>query len=198
MEHSIQCLERYTLYSSSEFAVRPFIINHEKRMLLQLLEWSNHENEHVRRLASEGCRPQLPWGKALTKYKKDPTVILKILENLKADSSLYVRKSVANNLNDISKTHPDLMIALVRGWYGKNRQTDWVVKHGCRTLLKMGNPEVLSLFGFQHSDTIVIADFFQSRKDIRIGESLDFSFGISVEKAMVRETRKYLKFLKFH
>ena len=183
VEHSIQCIERYTPYSSSEFAVRPFIVNHEKRMLLKMIEWSKDENEHVRRLASEGCRPQLPWGQALTKYKKDPKPILQILEQLKADASLYVRKSVANNLNDISKNHPDLIIALARDWYGKNQETDWIVKHGCRTLLKSGNQEVLSIFGYQNSEAVLITDFRPSRKTISIGGSLAFSFKISVNEA---------------
>lgn len=111
---SIAALERYTSSSSSEFAVRPFIINHEERMMSQMAAWARHDNEHVRRLASEGCRPQLPWGQALVSFKKDPSPVLGILEQLKADPSLYVRKSVANNLNDISKTHPDLVVEIAR------------------------------------------------------------------------------------
>ena len=98
--------------------------------------WSKHENEDVRRLASEGCRPALPWAQALPKYKKDPRPILPILEELKADPSPFVRKSVANNLNDISKTHPDLVVSIAKSWYGKNEHTDRIVKHACRTLLK--------------------------------------------------------------
>ena len=111
-------------YSTAEFAVRPFIIKHEARMIAQMTAWTEHDNEHVRRLASEGCRPALPWGQALTSFKKDPSPVLQILERLKADPSLYVRKSVANNLNDISKTHPDLITELARDWYGKNEHTD--------------------------------------------------------------------------
>jgi len=98
--------------SLHEFAVRPFIIKHEQRMMAQMHAWTKHENEHLRRLASEGCRPALPWGVALNSFKKDPSPVLPILEQLKADPSAYVRKSVANNLNDISKTHPDLVIRL--------------------------------------------------------------------------------------
>ena len=105
-------------------------------MMKQMYAWSKDENECIRRLASEGCRPALPWGQALTGFKKDPAPILPILRQLKADPSLHVRKSVANNLNDISKTHPDLVMELAKDWYGKNAYTDWIVKHGCRTLLK--------------------------------------------------------------
>ena len=85
---------------------------------------------------------------ALSSVKKDPSPVLGILEQLKADPSLYVRKSVANNLNDISKTHPDLVAKIAKDWYGKNKHTDWIVRHGCRTLLKKGNRFVLELFGF--------------------------------------------------
>ncbi|WP_330398806.1 DNA alkylation repair protein, partial [Clostridioides difficile] len=102
-------------------------------MMAQMRKWSKHKSEHVRRRASEGCRPQLPWGQAISKYKKDPTPILPILERLKTDTSTYVQKSVANDLNDISKTHPDLVISIAKEWYGKNKSNNWIVKHGCRT-----------------------------------------------------------------
>ena len=180
---SIGALERYTQYSSSEFAVRPFIIHHEERMMAQMYAWSKHENEHVRRLASEGCRPALPWAQALPKYKKDPTPILPILEQLKADPSLYVRKSVANNLNDISKTHPDLVAQLAKKWYGKHAHTDWIVKHGCRTLLKKGHRDVLALFGFYDSASVDVHDFTLELSSLAIGEDLAFSFSISVKEA---------------
>ena len=180
---SIAALERYTVYSTAEFAVRPFIINNEDQMMVQMYAWSKHENEHVRRLASEGCRPQLPWGQALTKYKQDPTPIIPILTQLKADPSLYVRKSVANNLNDISKTHPDLVAKLAQDWYGENEDTNWIVKHGCRTLLKRGHREVLAIFGFHDGTAIDVEDFTLSRKVIAIGDELTFSFTIKVKEA---------------
>ncbi|MBS7009576.1 DNA alkylation repair protein [Anaerostipes sp.] len=184
---SINALERYTPYSSSEFAVRPFIIRYEERMMEQMYAWSRHENEHVRRLASEGCRPQLPWGQALTKFKKDPAPILPILQQLKADPSLYVRKSVANNINDISKTHPEFVVKLSKDWYGVNESTDWILKHGCRTLLKKGNRDVLALFGYLDADCIDIRNFTLEDLSISLGEDLVFSFSISsAEAAKVR------------
>lgn len=136
-ETSMAALARYTQYASSECAVRRFIVNHEERIMAQMRVWSKDESAFVRRLASEGCRPALPWGQALNRFKKDPSPILPVLEQLKTDPSLDVRRSAANNLNDISKTHPDLMVKLAKAWYGENKDTDWIVKHGCRTLLKI-------------------------------------------------------------
>ncbi|HBG0293739.1 DNA alkylation repair protein [Clostridioides difficile] len=180
---SISALERNTEYWSSEFAVRAFIIKDEERMMAQMRKWSKHKSEHVRRLASEGCRPQLPWGQAISKFKKDPTPVLPILEQLKTDTSTYVQKSVANNLNDISKTHPDLVISIAKDWYGKNKYTNWIVKHGCRTLLKKGNRDVLALFGYDDTTSINIQDFTLETTSISIGENLTFSFKILAKKA---------------
>ncbi|MCL2873911.1 MAG: DNA alkylation repair protein [Defluviitaleaceae bacterium] len=175
---SIAALERYTIHASAEFAVRPFIINHEERMMEQMYVWSKHENEDVRRLASEGCRPMLPWAVALPKYKADPAPILPILEQLKTDPAFYVRKSVANNLNDISKNHPDLVVSLAKKWYGKNEHTDWIVKHGCRTLLKKGNRDVLAIFGFEDASSVEVYDFALDATSVSIGEDITFSFAI--------------------
>ena len=179
---SIDALERYTKYASSEIAVRPFIINHEERMMAQMYAWSKHEDELVRRLACEGCRPQLPWGQALPKYQKDPAPILPILEQLKTDPSLHVRKSVANNLNDISKTHPDLVAKLAKEWYGKCEYTDWIVKHGCRTLLKWGNRDVLAIFGYHDLTSIDVDDFSLEAPSVSIGGDITFSFAILAKK----------------
>ncbi|NMO97650.1 DNA alkylation repair protein [Paenibacillus lemnae] len=148
---SIRALEIFTTHSSAEFAVRPFIMDDSESMMKQMAVWSHSENEHVRRLSSEGCRPRLPWGQALVMFKKDPEPIIKILEQLKADPSLYVRKSVANNLNDIAKDHPELVLDIARRWLGSHPHTDWIVRHGCRTLIRKANPEVLSLFGYSES-----------------------------------------------
>lgn len=179
---SVAALERYSPSSTSEMAVRPFIINHEERMMRQMTIWAKSDNEHIRRLASEGCRPQLPWGQALTSFKKDPSPVLAILELLKADPSLYVRKSVANNLNDISKTHPELIAKIARDWYGNNEHTDWIVKHGCRTLLKKGNKDVLEIFGFADARHVDIDGFALDTASVVIGEDITFSFTISANE----------------
>ena len=184
---SMAALERYTLYSTAEFAVRPFIINHENRMMQQMSSWARHDNEHVRRLASEGCRPALPWGQALPNFKKNPYPVLSILEQLKTDPSLYVRKSVANNLNDISKTHPDLVVELAKDWYGKHEYTDWILKHGCRTLLKKGNRDVMRIFRFADADCVNVDGFALGTPSVSIGEDMTFCFRIVAKReALVR------------
>ena len=180
---SVNALAKYTILWSSEFAVRPFIINQEERMMAQMLVWSRHENEHIRRLASEGCRPALPWAMALPKFKKDPTPVLPILEQLKSDPSQYVRKSVANNLNDISKTRPDIVIKIAADWHGENEHTNWILKHGCRTLLKKGNRDILALFGLGDTQNVEIGSFDLETASISIGEDMNFSFDISAREA---------------
>ncbi|MDF1644644.1 MAG: DNA alkylation repair protein [Pseudomonadales bacterium] len=180
MEHwdeSIAALEYFTRFSSSEFSVRPFIIQDSKRMMVQMLEWSLNESEHVRRLASEGCRPRLPWAMALPEFKKFPQPILPVLENLKQDSSLYVRRSVANNLNDIAKDNPQVTLDVVECWIGEHADTDWLVKHASRTLLKKGNPQVLALFGFSNQETMV-PNIHLSQNSCVIGESIEFNFEV--------------------
>lgn len=175
-ETSIKTLEEVTQFTSCEFAVRPFIIKYPKQMMKQMLVWSKHKHHGVRRFSSEGCRPRLPWAMALPELKNDPTQILPILENLKNDTSEFVRKSVANNLNDIVKDNPKTVINLVKEWHGKSKNTDWIIKHGCRTLLKQGNIEIMELFGFGSVKNIRIENFQISTPKVKIGESLEFDF----------------------
>ncbi|WP_442593745.1 DNA alkylation repair protein [Neobacillus sp. D3-1R] len=183
-EISLQALEFFTRYSTSEFAVRPFLIKNVDEMLNQMYNWSKNDNEHVRRLASEGSRPRLPWGLSVPYLKANPERTIPILENLKEDESLYVRKSVANHLNDISYTNPDLVIEIARRWHGKHPYTDWIIKHACRTLLKKGDQRALSLFGFEEDEKIEVKDIGLERDTILIGETLEFSFTIVSQKTM--------------
>ena len=112
LETSIKAMEKITQFTSCEFAVRPFILKYPKEMISQMAKWSNHSHASVRRLATEGYRPRLPWAMALPFLKKDPTPILSILSHLKNDTSESVRRSVANNLNDISKDNPQIVLKL--------------------------------------------------------------------------------------
>lgn len=183
---SVAALERFTQGSSAEFAVRPFLLRDPQRMMEQMLIWSRHSNEHVRRLASEGCRPRLPWGQALPVFKLDPSPVLPVLEQLKDDPSLYVRKSVANNLNDIAKDHPGVVIGIARRWMGASTRTNWIVRHGCRSLIRKANPEIMALFGYageEESASLVAAAALTVDPDVlRIGESCVLSYELRVRE----------------
>lgn len=177
-ETSIKAIERITQFSSCEFVTHPFVVRYPDRMMEQMLVWSQHEHWGVRRLASEGCRPRLPWAMAIPCLKKDPGPIIPILENLKNDRARFVRLSVANNLNDISKDNPEIVIGLAKKWYGESKEVDWIVKHGCRTLFKQGNPHVMELFGLGGAKNIGIEQFKISTPTVKIGESLEFGFDL--------------------
>lgn len=185
-ELSMAALERFTPGSSAEFAVRPFMLHDPQRMMAQMLVWSRHDNEHVRRLASEGSRPRLPWGQALPMFKRDPSPVLPVLEQLKADPSLYVRKSVANNLNDIAKDHPDVVIGIARRWKGVNEHTDWIVRHGCRSLIRKANPEIMALFGYadetEDMPLVAAASLSVEPYVLQIGASCDLRYSLTIRE----------------
>lgn len=174
-EVSLNALEDITQLVSAEFAIRPFLIRYPELTLKKMKDWSNHSSASVRRLSSEGCRPRLPWAMGVPALKKDPTPILPILENLKADPSEYVRRSVANNLNDLAKDHPELVLKIVKKWLGKNENTDKIIKHGCRTLLKKGHVEILGLHGYNPKSHGVLNGFELPKTKVKIGDHLNFS-----------------------
>jgi 3-methyladenine DNA glycosylase AlkC len=171
----------FTQFGSSEFAVRPFIARDPARAMAILATWAEDPNHHVRRLASEGCRPSLPWGMALPMFQQDPTPVLPILEKLKDDESEYVRKSVANNLNAISKDHPDLALDTAERWYGHSPRTDWIVRHALRTLLKSGNGRALLLFGVAEQGRARVEKLALDRATLSIGEELHYQFTLHVD-----------------
>lgn len=183
-EFSMKALESFTQKASSEFAIRPFILKDPKRVMNRMMRWTSHSSEHVRRLASEGCRPRLPWGMALPVFKKDPRLVLNVLEQLKEDPSIYVRKSVANNLNDISKDNPAVVLDAVRKWTGISPNTDWILRHGCRTLIRKGNKEALELFGYASFEDMGVhiteASISVEPVQVRIGESCELSYELNI------------------
>lgn len=176
LETSLSAMERITQFASCEFAIRPFLLRHPEKVMAQMLAWSRHPHHHVRRFASEGCRPRLPWAMAIPFLKKDPSPIFPILENLKADPSLFVRKSVANNLNDIAKDHPDLVATNVKNWKGNRAETDWIIRHGCRTLLKKAHPATYALFDLENAADCRLENLILSHTELKIGDRLRFSF----------------------
>ncbi len=171
-------LSQFTKYSSSEFAIRPFLDANPELSMHYMNKWAEHEHENVRRFSSEGCRPRLPWAMILPKFIVDPKPVLEVLEKLKDDPSEFVRKSVANNLNDISKDHSETVLDVCERWIGKSERTDWIVKHACRTLLKQGNKRAMRLFGFGDPKKLKIENFELDKSKIKIGESVNYSFDL--------------------
>jgi 3-methyladenine DNA glycosylase AlkC len=171
---SLPALEQFTRLASAEFAVRPFIKRYPDRMAAQMLAWSQDPDPLVRRLASEGFRPRLPWGMGIPSLKKDPGPIIPILATLRSDSSEDVRRSVANNLNDISKDHPDLVVQLLDEWANDTEEMRALTKHALRTLLKTGDPGALELLGFSPDPAVEIVELEVDPAAVPIGGSVDF------------------------
>ncbi len=178
-EASIPALEVFTERMSAEFAIRPFIVRYPERTMAQMLAWAHHQSAEVRRLASEGCRPRLPWGIRLRALQADPSPILPILELLKSDPSESVRRSVANNLNDISKDNPDVVLDLLRGWQaGATAEVRWITSHALRTLVKQGHPEALASLGYGSAEQIAVHNLAVEPQSIPIGDSITLSFDV--------------------
>lgn len=175
-DESLDALHFFTRFSSAEFAIREFLRLDLARTLAVMERWSHDENEHVRRLASEGSRPRLPWSFRLEALVADPSPVTPILENLRADPSLYVRKSVANHLNDISKDHPEWMLARLKSWSFTHPHTQWIAKRAARSLIKAGHRQALALFDFKTKPNVSVADFKLSPRRLTLGEAIEFSF----------------------
>jgi 3-methyladenine DNA glycosylase AlkC len=178
-DESMAALQFLTPFSSAEFAIREFLKRDLKRALAVMERWSRDENEHVRRLACEGCRPRLPWSFHLTTLIADPAPVAGILENLRADPSLYVRKSVANHLNDITKNHPDWVLDRLAEWDRSQPPTQWIAKRACRTLLKAGHPRALQLFEFTRQPAVQLTNFRLAPRRIRLGGTIRFAFSLT-------------------
>ncbi len=175
---ALPALEEFTQIMSAEFAVRSFMVQDPDRMMAQMLAWTDHPNEEVRRLASEGCRPRLPWGISLPMFKKDPAPILPVLEKLKQDPSETVRRSVSNNLNDIAKDNPQVVIATLRKWRTIDTpEMEWIIRHALRTLLKQGHPDALALLGYS-APALAVRNLTLEPEQIAMGEEITFSFEV--------------------
>jgi 3-methyladenine DNA glycosylase AlkC len=169
---SMKALRFFTRFGSSEFAVRPFLLRDLKRTLAVMEAWAEDENEHVRRLASEGCRPRLPWAARIPALIEDPAPVAPILERLRSDPSLYVRKSVANHLNDIGKDHPEWMLERLEGWPLDDPRTSWIAKHALRSLIKKGDSRALALIGAGGRPRVRIETMTVAPAEIRLGGRL--------------------------
>jgi 3-methyladenine DNA glycosylase AlkC len=177
-KRSMAALKYFTTFGSAEFAVRYFLLKDFKRTLAVMQQWSLDDNEHVRRLASEGSRPRLPWSFRLAEVQADPTLCASILDNLKADSSLYVRKSVANHLNDITKDHPDWVLTLIEGWSLDNPHTAWIARHALRSLIKQGNTRALTIMGAGAKAEVKLHQLKVEPAVINLGDRINLSFSL--------------------
>jgi len=182
VEYSLAALAQATQYSSSEFAIREFLVRDFAAVMPCLNRWSEDENHHIRRLASEGSRPRLPWSFQLKNLMQDPRPAFDILNRLKSDPELYVRKSVANHLNDISKDNAEVMLDLVEGWDKSDIHTAWIIRHGCRSLLKAGHPRSFALFDFEGAVDVQMKSLKIEHQNLSLGETQEFSFNLSSNK----------------
>lgn len=172
---------------SAEFAIRPFLAKYPERMLEKLVQWVQDDNQHVRRLVSEGTRPRLPWAARVTAFDADYSVIINLLEQLKNDPELYVRRSVANHLNDLTKDRKELVLGTLQKWNQKStKHITWITKHALRTLVKAGNTQALALLGFSNHPAIKVADFKLNTKELQLGDELHFSFDVVSKSDVVQ------------
>ncbi|MBK6686160.1 MAG: DNA alkylation repair protein [Deltaproteobacteria bacterium] len=164
---------------TAEFSIRAYLEAHPELTLDRLQRWASDPSVHVRRLVSEGTRPLLPWAARLQAFRKDPGPVLELLELLKDDPERYVQRSVANNLNDISRDHPDRVVELCRRWKkGAGPGRSYIVGHALRTLVKRGHSGALSVIGFADQAKVRVDAARFSPKVVPIGETLRFNFDV--------------------
>ncbi len=145
-EISMRAQYELTKRFSAEFSMRPFLIQQQERTLSRLLEWTSNPDPHVRRLCSEGTRPRLPWATRIPAFIGNPDPVLPILEALRHDQNLYVRRSVANHLGDIAKDHPEKVFAICERWLtGASSEVKWLIRHALRHLVKKGDSTAIQL-----------------------------------------------------
>ena len=184
---SMDALKYFTTFGSSEFAIRYFLRSDLERSLERMHDWTRDENHHVRRLASEGSRPRLPWSFRLEAVQADPQLAAGILDRLKADESLYVRKSVANHLNDVTKVHPEWVLDTIEGWSLDNKHTVWIAKHALRSLIKQGDVRALTVIGAGAKAEVELLDVQVEPAVVRLGEATTLSFTV---KSMVAHEQR--------
>lgn len=175
-ELSLDALKYFTVFGSAEFAIRAFLKVDLERTLAVMNTWADDTNEHVRRLASEGSRPRLPWSFRLDSIMRDPELTAPILSKLLNDPSLYVRKSVANHLNDLSKDHPTWLISWLQSRDLTQPHAKWIARRAVRTLVKRGHSEALALIGATGKAKIRVERFEASPRSLRLGERIELSF----------------------
>ncbi|MBK7871651.1 MAG: DNA alkylation repair protein [Saprospiraceae bacterium] len=182
-EVSIKALYEMTKRFTAEGDLRTFIELEPERTMAMLHEWSQDSNCHVRRLVSEGARPRLPLGRRLKMFIENPKPLMALLDKLVPEPTLLVRRSIANNLNDVAKDNPDIVVETLERWRHKHpsEEMEWLIKHASRTLIKMGHPGALKLLGFSDGAAVRMENFRVVRPKIKVGDYLEFSFDLISE-----------------
>lgn len=186
LEHfdaSMKALYILTQKFTSEFAVRPFLIRYPEETLALLGQWTRDPSPHVRRWVSEGTRPRLPWGERLQALIVDPAPTLRLLDELKYDPELYVRKSVANHLNDIAKDHPAVVVRTLGQWIrgapeAERDKIAWIARAALRTLIKKGDPTALELLGVARDAPVRARNLRLNQQSFRMNDVIELSFVI--------------------
>lgn len=179
-ELSLRAQLELTKRFTAESSIRAYIAKDPERTFAQLAMWATDENAHVRRLVSEGTRLRLPWASRVAWLDANPKRVLALLELLKADPSSLVRRSVANNLNDLSKHDPALVIETCRAWSkGASPETMALIRHALRSLVKKGHRGALGVLGAGTRPKVKVGAARLSPKAIRIGGQLHFSFELA-------------------
>ncbi|WP_415714258.1 DNA alkylation repair protein [Roseibium sp.] len=178
-EKSFALLKEMTKRATAEFEVRPFLDRDQDKALSIMAPWVNDPSVHVRRLVSEGTRPRLPWGMRLKQLCADPAPVLPLLEALRDDPEEYVRRSVANHLNDIAKDHPDLVAEIAALWLrDADRNREKLVRHACRTLVKQGHSATLEAFGLKEPEISLEGPIVETGS-VEYGSSLTFGINLT-------------------
>jgi 3-methyladenine DNA glycosylase AlkC len=175
-EASMHAQYELTQRFTAEYSIRAFLERYPQRTLARLQEWALDPNVHVRRLVSEGTRPRLPWAPRLRAFQIDPRPVLELLELLKDDPELLVRRSVANNLNDIGKDNPAALLDTCRRWArDATAERGWLVRHALRSAVKQGDPEALQILGLVPAIGVRVRDIQITPAVASIGQSVTFT-----------------------
>lgn len=172
-EASMRAQYLLTQRFTAEFSIRRYLERHQAATLARLAEWTTDPSEDVRRLVSEGTRPRLPWAPRLRAFQDDPRPVLALLERLKDDVSLYVRRSVANSLNDIGKDHPDVLVETATRWLEHaTEERRWIIRHALRSAVKRGEAGALRVLGFGDKAVVAVEKVRITPSRLPIGSSV--------------------------
>jgi 3-methyladenine DNA glycosylase AlkC len=177
---SMQAQYELTKRFSAESSIRPYIARDPERALRFLHSWAADPNPHVRRLVSEGTRLRLPWAGRVAWLDQNPERVLALLELLKDDQAAMVRRSVANNLNDLGKVRPDLLIRTAGAWLeDASPERRILLEHALRSAVKRGEAGALKLLGYGQMPRISVDAVAFTPRRVRIGGRVTMTFALT-------------------